>query len=54
MTKVRNYLQHVLNPLHIYCRLRSCGLDTKTALRISTVFERFFYRPSWLSKNIDN
>lgn len=46
MVKVRNYLQHRLNPLHVYCRLRDCGFSRRTAHRVSGLYERWFYRIS--------
>lgn len=51
MIKVRNFLQHRLNPLHVYCRLKSCGLNDKAALRLSYFFERVIYRSSWLGRS---
>lgn len=40
----KNFLQHRFNPLHVYCRLCDYGLSTGAAARLSTVYERFFYR----------
>jgi hypothetical protein len=40
----RNAIQHHLNPLHIYCRLRCAGFPGPTAQKISAFYERFFYR----------
>jgi hypothetical protein len=37
-------LQHMLNPLHIYCRLRQCGLGPRRAQQMCLAYERFFYR----------
>ena len=44
MRRIRNYLQHRLNPLHMYCRLRDAGASGRTAKRLCFVYERFFYR----------
>jgi hypothetical protein len=41
---MRNFLQHVLNPLHVYCRLRNIGLTPTSAQRVCRVYERFVYR----------
>jgi hypothetical protein len=45
MRTVRFIFQHYLNPLHVYCRLREIGINTGTAQRVCTVYERFVYRP---------
>ncbi len=42
MRTVKHYLQHYLNPLHIYCRLRDCGLPNHAAVRFSAVYERVY------------
>lgn len=34
------WIQHVSNPLHIYCRLRDCGISMKFSKRLSTVYEK--------------
>lgn len=44
MRRFRNYLQHCLNPLHVYCRLRNLGLTCRMAGRVSGLYERFVYR----------
>lgn len=36
-------LQHYLNPLHIYCRLRDFGLSKITAGKIITTYEKCFF-----------
>jgi len=33
------YLQHHLNSLHIFCRLRALGLSKATAIRLSMLWE---------------
>ena len=42
MRHVKSYLQHHLNPLHIYCRLRSVGVPGRAAMRVSVVYERVY------------
>lgn len=44
MQAIRARLQHRLNPLHVYCRLRDCGLGDQTAQRLSSCWERLVYR----------
>lgn len=33
------YLQHHLNSLHIFCRLRALGFSKRTAIRLSRMWE---------------
>lgn len=44
MTRLRRALQHMLNPLHIYCRLREFGVGSLKAQRVCGAYERFVYR----------
>ena len=44
MRRLRKYLQHRLNPLHMYCRLRDVGASGRMARRVCFVYERFVYR----------
>lgn len=44
MTKIRSFLQHTLNPLHVYCRLRTIGISRETAVTVSNYYERAVYR----------
>ncbi|MFZ5426859.1 MAG: hypothetical protein ACOZEN_07780 [Thermodesulfobacteriota bacterium] len=44
---LRNYLQHRLNPVHVYCRLRDIGLCKSKARRMTTFYARF-YSLTWL------
>ncbi|WP_243438408.1 hypothetical protein [Fundidesulfovibrio soli] len=46
--KLRNYLQHILNPAHIYCRLRDLGLGRGNARRMTRVYARI-YSLTWLA-----
>jgi len=46
-------LQHYLNPLHIYCRLRNMGLAKGVAVFLCRVYERAIFRyivPQWRSR----
>ncbi|WP_243310724.1 hypothetical protein [Fundidesulfovibrio agrisoli] len=46
--KLRNYLQHILNPAHVYCRLRDLGLGRVKARRMTRVYARI-YSLTWLA-----
>lgn len=39
-------IRHVLNPLHIYCRLTSLGFSGKFARDICKVYEAGIYKPT--------
>jgi len=41
---LRSHLQHTLNPLHVYCRLRSMGMAHKSAHAVTHCYERVLYR----------
>jgi len=43
MKKVKSFIQHHFNPLHVYCRLRSAGFKPVMAQRFCTLYEKFFY-----------
>lgn len=45
MSSLRHRLQHLLNPLHLYCRLLEAGLAEPLARRMSRAYERALYRP---------
>lgn len=38
-------VSHYANPLHVYCRLRDCGLDLELARATSYLYEVFVYNP---------
>ena len=44
MNRLRRALQHLLNPLHLYCRLRDFGVGTLRAQRMCASYERIVYR----------
>lgn len=44
MRHMRRLLVHLLNPLHVYCRLRDCGLGPERARRLCGAYERIFFR----------
>lgn len=37
-------LQHHVNPLHVYCRLRGIGIPKRTAAIIGIYYERYIFR----------
>ncbi|WP_394699639.1 hypothetical protein [uncultured Pseudodesulfovibrio sp.] len=44
MKGLRSRLQHALNPLHVYCRLRTLGVTHGAASRMTLCYERALYR----------
>lgn len=44
MAAIRNYCQHVLNPLHLFCRLRQAGMSSPSARRVCHLYEQGLYR----------
>lgn len=44
MKRLRDFCQHIFNPLHIFCRLRGVGFSPLFARNLSRVYERGFYR----------
>lgn len=44
MVWLRNTVQHLLNPLHVYCRLRDMGFKAHSARRVTCNYERIVYR----------
>lgn len=41
---MKETLRHYLNPLHVFCRLKSCGLPNSTVIRLCGVYERVYSR----------
>ena len=37
-------VKHILNPLHVYCRLRDIGLPKAPACFLCKVYERIIFR----------
>ena len=44
MKAFRRFCQHVLNPLHVFCRLRQVGVSGSVARGVCRVYERGLYR----------
>jgi len=38
-------LQHYLNPLHVYCRLRELGMRKGSAIFLCRIYERAIFKP---------
>jgi len=43
---VLDKLRHLLNPLHVYCRLTHLGISGKVARDICKIYEAGIYRPT--------
>jgi hypothetical protein len=43
--RIRDWFQHFFNSVHVYCRLKDCGLSTESARRASEVWEWIYRRP---------
>lgn len=39
---MKESLRHLFNPLHLYCRLKQCGLPSGSALRVCSLYERVY------------
>ena len=39
-------IRHLMNPLHIYCRLTCFGISCRVARNICKVYEAGFYKPT--------
>ncbi len=37
-------VQHIANPLHIYCRLIDFGVSARVSKRLGIIYERCFYQ----------
>ncbi len=44
MHAIRNFLQHIFSPLHVYCRLMDLKCSEGTANRWAFRYERWIYR----------
>jgi len=44
MRAIRKFCQHLLNPLHVFCRLRQAGFTRGAARNVCRAYERGFYR----------
>ncbi len=42
-SKIRNFLMHYMNPQHVMCRLRECGIPCGYAKGICFLYEKKFY-----------
>lgn len=45
MTKLYNtWIQHVANPLHLYCRLIDFGVNARFSKKLSIFYEKYLYQ----------
>ena len=44
VSRFRKAVHHVLNPLHVYCRLKDMGLSGPMAHKMCRAYERFVFR----------
>ncbi|MHC1791796.1 hypothetical protein [Solidesulfovibrio sp.] len=47
MSRLRNFVQHRFNSVHVYCRLCDCRIPAQLALKLSAVWESLYVRPFW-------
>lgn len=38
-----NWVQHIANPLHVYCRLIDFGMNVNFSKRLSIIYEKYCY-----------
>jgi hypothetical protein len=51
MKRVRLALQHKMNPLHVYCRLRGVGCGRKGSMLLAKAYERTLYKVVFILTN---
>jgi hypothetical protein len=44
MRRMRDALHHMLNPLHMYCRLKGIGVGHDAAHKMCRAYERYIFR----------
>ena len=42
---IRTIINHVFNPLHVFCRLRDLGISKSRARWLCSIHEQWIYRP---------
>ncbi len=45
-TCFRDKVEHIFNPLHVYCRLKECGISGKKALKCARIYEVCLFKPA--------
>jgi hypothetical protein len=45
LDKLVGKIEHKLNPLHVYCRLRDCHISKEYAIPIVRYYEKNLYKP---------
>jgi len=43
MKAYNTWVQHITNPLHVYCRLIDCGFSEVVSKRLSVIYEIYIY-----------
>jgi len=41
--RLPKYIEHVLNPLHIFCRLRDLGINPKKSIKIAKIYDKTIF-----------
>ena len=48
------WVQHISNPLHVYCRLVDFGVSARFSKKLGMIYEKYFYfffvkdiKPTW-------
>ncbi|XVK04039.1 hypothetical protein N7E73_12060 [Maridesulfovibrio sp. FT414] len=47
-TGFKAFIEHIFNPLHIYCRLMDCGMPSPRARKIARAYELCLFKPATL------
>jgi len=40
---LKKWVQHISNPLHVYCRLMDLGVKAGSSKRFGILYEKYFY-----------
>jgi hypothetical protein len=44
MKGFKSFMQHLFNPLHLFCRLRDAGVEREKAKKFCCAYERYLYK----------
>ena len=44
MRSYNTWVQHIINPLHVYCRLIDWGVSRRLSKRLGILYERYVYQ----------
>jgi hypothetical protein len=39
-----SWVQHISNPLHVYCRLMDLGMHEEFSKKLGVIYEKYFYQ----------